>query len=478
MLSPVEVTLIKALEKGKYSVDEAAKKAKMNRDAVLKASYLLQEKGYAEVTVEVTRKYFLTDEGKRYLKEGLPEERLTELLEKGIEDIKELQQRMGKEEFGIALGWLKKKGAVEVKGGKVKLVKKPEFEERNWLKSVEKGEEIDDSKLKTLLRRKLVDYEEEKRIFIVIKDVPEAELGELIADLTPEIIRSGEWRNREFLKYDVSVPARDIFVAKLHPYERIIRECRMIFLDMGFTEIKGNYVQSAFWNFDALFQPQDHPAREMQDTFYLDRCVDLKEEEEVSFVKRVKETHENGWITGSTGWGGRWDINKARQLVLRTHTTAITIHYLALNPEPPIKAFCIDRVYRRETIDATHLPEFDQLEGVVLDKNVGFRQLLGMLKEFFAKMGFEDVRFRPGYFPYTEPSVEPEVYVDELGWVELGGAGVFRKEVTEPLGIKGRVLAWGLGIGRLAMLKLGMKDLRRLYLPDLGWLREVPMIKR
>jgi phenylalanyl-tRNA synthetase alpha chain len=212
----------------------------------------------------------------------------------------------------------------------------------------------------------------------------------------------------------------------------------------------------------------------MQDTFYLDRYVELEED----VVERVKKTHENGWKTGSTGWGGQWSLRKAKQLVLRTHTTAITIHYLAENPEPPQKAFCIDRVYRRETIDATHLPEFDQLEGVVLDRDVGFRHLLGLLREFFTKMGFEDVRFRPGYFPYTEPSVEPEVYVEGLGWVELGGAGVFRKEVTEPLGIKGKVLAWGLGIGRLAMLKIGLKDLRRLYLPDLGWLRSMPVVRK
>ncbi|MEM2426567.1 MAG: phenylalanine--tRNA ligase subunit alpha, partial [Archaeoglobaceae archaeon] len=227
-------------------------------------------------------------------------------------------------------------------------------------------------------------------------------------------------------------------------------------------------------NFDALFQPQDHPARDMQDTFYLDRYEEIDYEK----VSNVKETHENGWITGSTGWEGVWDLKKAQQLVLRTHTTAVTIKYLAKNPEPPQKAFCIDRVYRRESIDATHLPEFDQLEGVVLDRDVGFKHLLGLLKTFFTKMGFEDVRFRPGYFPYTEPSVEPEVYVEGLGWIELGGAGVFRKEVTEPLGIKGKVLAWGLGIGRLAMLRIGLKDLRKLYLPDINWLRSFPVVKK
>ncbi len=478
MLSPIEVTLIKALGVGNYSIEEAVRKSGMNRDAILKASYLLQEKGYAEVSTKVIRKYYLTSEGKEYLEKGLPEERLVKLLKEGVKDIGELQKKMGKKEFGIALGWLKKRGVVRIENGKLILLKDPKFEEKEILKAINEGREVEENKLKNLIKRKLVDYDEKKEIYIKINKIPEVELTEYIADLTPEVIKSGSWKDKEFLKYDVRIPSKEIFTAKIHPYERIIRECRKIFLDMGFTEIKGNYIQPAFWNFDALFQPQDHPAREMQDTFYLDKYVDLRDEVEKGFLDKVKETHENGWITGSTGWGGKWDVNKARQLVLRTHTTAITIHYLANNPEPPVKAFCIDRVYRRETIDATHLPEFDQLEGVVLDRNVGFIHLLGLLKEFFAKMGFEDVRFRPGYFPYTEPSVEPEVYVDGLGWVELGGAGVFRKEVTEPLGIKGRVLAWGLGIGRLAMLRLGMKDLRRLYLPDIGWLRAVPVIKR
>jgi phenylalanyl-tRNA synthetase alpha chain len=240
-------------------------------------------------------------------------------------------------------------------------------------------------------------------------------------------------------------------------------------LEMGFTEIKGDIVQSSFWNFDALFQPQDHPAREMQDTFYLDTRAKIPD-----FAK-VKEMHERGGDVGSTGWGGRWRPEVAQQEVLRTHTTAVTIKYLADHPEPPVKAFGIDRVYRREAIDATHTPEFEQLEGVIMDEGVTFRHLLGVLKEFYAKMGFEEVRFRPGYFPYTEPSVEPEVFIEGLGWVELGGAGVFRKEVTAPFGIEHPVLAWGLGVSRVAMLKLGLKDLRELYQPDIEWLRETPL---
>ncbi len=477
MLTTIEAKLISVLEKGRlYTIDEASKLSGLSKDAVLKAAYLLQEKGYVRVHEKVWKEYELTDEGLKYLTEGLPEERLYEELLSGSKDISELEKKLGKEELKIALGWLRRKGAIKIEDGVVKLVSKPEFKERAVLNEIYENRtaKVDEKLLKDLIRRKLVKEEEAKEILIEVVSKPEVELKEKIADLTPELLISGGWKGKEFLEYDIKIPAREVFTAKVHPYERIIRECRKIFLEMGFTEIKGHYVQSAFWNFDALFQPQDHPAREMQDTFYLDKYVDIDEE----LAYKVKETHENGWITGSKGWGGKWDINKARQLVLRTHTTAITIHYLAMNPEPPVKAFCIDRVYRREAIDATHLPEFDQLEGVVLDENVGFKDLLGLLREFFLKMGFEDVRFRPGYFPYTEPSVEPEVYVEGLGWIELGGAGIFRKEVTEPLGIKGKVLARGLGIGRLAMLRLGMKDLRMLYNPDLGWLRNLPAIKR
>jgi phenylalanyl-tRNA synthetase alpha chain len=473
ILSPMEITLLKYLETGReYTIDEASKITGLKRDAVMKASHLLQEKGMAEIRTKERRKYFLTEEGKSYLRDGLPEEKLYNLLLKNDVEIESAKKVLGKE-FGIALGWLRKRGIVDISDNLIKLRKRAEFREREILEKIER-EEVVAGDLNELLRRKLIDFDEEKEIYVRILKKPEAELKEVIKDLTPDLLMTGEWRNREFLKYDVKIPSKRIFAAKYHPYERIVKECREIFLEMGFTEIKGNFVQSSFWNFDALFQPQDHPARDMQDTFYLERKVELERE----YVDRVRETHLNGWKTGSTGWGGYWSIDTARKLVMRTHTTAITIHYLAMNPEPPVKAFCIDRVYRRESIDATHLPEFDQLEGVVLDRDVGFRHLLGLLREFFLKMGFEDVRFRPGYFPYTEPSVEPEVYVEGLGWVELGGAGVFRKEVTKPLGIKGRVLAWGLGMGRLAMLRLGMKDLRKLYQPDIGWLRDLPSVVR
>lgn len=479
MLSPVEITLLKSLEVGKeYLADKAADITQMNRDSVLKAAHMLEEKGYAEVNTQIHTEYRLSDEGKEYLQEGLPEEKVLQAVDNGVTDMSQVQREMGKKEVGIAVGWLKKKGIITIDNGQINVsVENPlqQLEEKRALEMIEEGRqnEVDQQALSNLLKRNLVVPEEHKQIFVKLVDKPDVELKDAVADLSPELLASGRWRNVEFLEYDIHKPSEDIFTAKMHPYERIIAECRKIFLEMGFTEIKGNYVQSSFWNFDALFQPQDHPARDMQDTFYLDKYIDLDRQ----YVDSVKSTHENGWVTGSTGWGGEWSLERARQLVLRTHTTAITIHHLANNPEPPVKAFSFDRVYRRESIDATHLPEFDQLEGVVLDESVGFKHLLGLLKEFFIKMGFEDVRFRPGYFPYTEPSVETEVYVEGMGWIELGGAGIFRKEVTYPLGIKHKVLAWGIGVGRLAMLRMGMKDLRRLYVPDIGWLRDFPVVR-
>ncbi|MFN3383871.1 MAG: phenylalanine--tRNA ligase subunit alpha [Archaeoglobaceae archaeon] len=473
MLSRIEIDVLRNAEVGKiYELEEFANNSGMNKDAVMKAIFLLREKGLAEVLESKREKLRLTSEGERYLKNGFPEEILLSLLSE-TDDMNEIRKKLG-EDFEIAIGWLRRKKVIEIVGGKLRLIGKLEIAERSALEKIKRGEDINEDIKSLLQKRKLIEVIEEKSLSFRIVRKPGLEVKEEIGDLTQDLIMSGGWRNREFVKYDISIPSAEIFGGKTHPYERIIRECRKIFLDMGFKEIKGNYIQLSFWNFDALFQPQDHPARDMQDTFYLDRYEEIDYEN----VASVKETHENGWITGSTGWGGKWSLEKARQLVLRTHTTAITIKYLAKNPEPPQKAFCIDRVYRRESIDATHLPEFDQLEGVVLDKDVGFKHLLGLLKTFFTKMGFEDVRFRPGYFPYTEPSVEPEVYVEGLGWIELGGAGIFRKEVTEPLGIKGKVLAWGLGIGRLAMLRIGLKDLRKLYLPDLNWLRSFPVIKK
>ncbi len=295
--------------------------------------------------------------------------------------------------------------------------------------------------------------------------------------LTCEDLASGAWRSVELRSYDVTLAAEIRRPAKSHPLMRILQETRHAFLRMGFEEIVGSHVETAFWDFDSLFQPQDHPARDMQDTFYLSRPArgGLPDD---ALVSRVKATHEDGGGTGSAGWGYRWSADEARRIVLRTHTTATTIQALAKDPHPPRKVFCVGRVFRNETISYKHLPEFTQVDGVIIDRHASFRLLLGTLAEFYRQMGFEKVKFKPAFFPYTEPSAEVFVwFAAKSSWIELGGCGVFRPEVTTPLGCEHPVLAWGLGLERLAMQRYGLSDIRQLYWSDVDVMRELPLCR-
>jgi phenylalanyl-tRNA synthetase alpha chain len=285
----------------------------------------------------------------------------------------------------------------------------------------------------------------------------------------------------------------------MHPLRKIIEETRHAFLEMGFEEVASPMVESAFWNFDALFQPQDHPARDMQDTFYMREPAEAPLPGEPhspavpagktgrkapgrdgpamwGIVEQVRRTHEDGWETGSEGWGYKWSPERSRQVVLRTHTTAATIRALAAHPNPPGKFFCVGWTYRNETISFKHLPVFHQVDGIIVDEEANLASLMGTLQEFYSKMGFGRVKFKPAFYPYTEPSVDVVVYMESRRkWLEMGGAGIFRPEVTLPLGCRWPVLAWGLGIERLAMLRFGLDDIRDLYGTNLDALQQVPL---
>ncbi len=296
-----------------------------------------------------------------------------------------------------------------------------------------------------------------------------------VSQLTPEMLATGEWRSIRFKPYDVQLATEPVYPGKRHPLQRVIEDVRRAFLDMGFAEHASPWVESGFWDFDALFQPQDHPAREMQDTFYVARPRRATLPCDEALVDRVRSTHENGGATGSLGWGTPWDRAKAEQNVLRTHTTAATIRALRDDPKGPRKVFSIGRVFRRETIDFKHLPIFFQVDGIILDERASFSSLLGTLGAFYERMGFSKYYFRPDFFPYTEPSVGVYIWYEERkDWIEMGGAGIFRPEVTEPLGCTAPVLAWGLGLDRLAMLKYGRGDIRDLYWSELDWLQGAP----
>ena len=334
---------------------------------------------------------------------------------------------------------------------------------------------VDKEGLALLKGRQLLETKEEiTRKFSLTPDGQNFDLkgidDNLIGELTPEMIQSGVWKDKAFQRYGLDTNVEPTDHATLHPLTHFTEEIRSIFLQMGFTEIEGDYVESAFWNMDALFIPQDHPARELQDTFYLSEPASFVINDEET-MDRVKAIHEDGGETESVGWGSDWSREVAQQALLRTHTTVGTIRYLSEHSEPPIRVFSVGRVFRREALDATHLPEFTQVEGIIVEPEANFGMLIGVLKEFYRRMGFPDVRVRPAYFPYTEPSMEVEVKFGDR-WLELGGSGIFRPEVTAPFGIDCPVLAWGLGLERLAMLRLGIKDIRMLYQSDLQWLKE------
>ena len=299
-----------------------------------------------------------------------------------------------------------------------------------------------------------------------------------VTQLTPEMLSDGSWRNVNLRPYDVTLAAKKLYPGKEHAFQRTLDKVRRVFLEMGFTEIVSPWIESSFWDFDALFQPQDHPARDMQDTFYISK-PDRARLPDDALVDRVRATHEDGGESGSTGWRYRWQRERAHKPVLRTHTTAATIRALWRHTQgTPGKYFVIGPVFRRETVDFKHLPVFHQVDGIIVDEHASLATLLGTLGAFYAKMGFPKVQFRPSFFPYTEPSAEVHALLparDEF--VEMGGSGIFRPEVTRPLGITDRVLAWGLGLERLAMLIHNLDAIGDLYFATMPWLREEPLCK-
>lgn len=321
---------------------------------------------------------------------------------------------------------------------------------------------------------------------IVKRQISLTKIGEQISELktsqnvidklTSKTLKDSLWKDKTFRSFDVEINVPHIFGGKRHFTNQVVKYIKNIWLDLGFTEMTGNMVQSSFWDLDALFVPQDHPAREMQDTFYLKNPgKGILNNEKI--VSNVKATHENGWTTGSLGWGTKWSKERAKENLLRTHTTVLSALTLSeLKQEDlPAKYFAVGKCFRNETLDWKHLFEFYQVEGIVVDPDANFSNLVGYLKEFFKKMGFKDVRIRPAHFPYTEPSAEVDV-LDPIRneWIELGGSGIFRPETVKPLlGIAVPVLAWGLGLGRMITDYWKIKDIRDLYKNDLRQLREM-----
>ncbi|ALA56762.1 phenylalanine--tRNA ligase subunit alpha [Nitrospira moscoviensis] len=296
-------------------------------------------------------------------------------------------------------------------------------------------------------------------------------VAEEVSQLSPELLKDGSWRQKRFRKYTISLRAPRVGIGRKHPYREFLDTVKTKLMSMGFQEMRGSLVETEFWNMDALFMPQFHPARDIHDVYFVKQPTHATKITE-PFLTRVAQAHQDGGKTGSTGWNYAFNTERAKRLVLRSQGTAVSARTLASAPAVPGKYFSIARCFRYDQVDATHATDFFQVEGIVLGEDINFRTLLGLLNLFAREVAqAKDVKFLPAYFPFTEPSVEMHVRHPRLGWMELGGAGLFRPEVTLPLGVGVPVIAWGLGLDRMAMVALGIHDIRQLFTDDLDLVR-------
>ncbi|MBD3310294.1 phenylalanine--tRNA ligase subunit alpha [Candidatus Woesearchaeota archaeon] len=501
-LHPLERKVLPLVEKHP-SLEELVKQTGLSEVEVMRALQWLQNKGVLEIKEKRSEAVLLDTNGKQYLEEGLPEKRFLKAVDKSTLTIDEILKKTGlaKDELNSCLGILKGKAAIDLKkDGKLrisitdngkKLLKKESFEEQ-FLK---KDFPADISALKDEERFALENLRKRKGLVktetIKEKSASLTELGRKLAgqdigsdaedSLTSGMLKTGSWKGKNFRRYDISINVPRISGGKRHFVKDAIDYVRKIWLELGFEEMTGPLVQTSFWTFDALFTAQDHPARDLQDTFFIKNPAKGKLPDK-KIVDAVRKTHEDGWTTGSKGWQYSWDPEDARLNAARTHTTMLSALALAkLKPEDlPKKYFSVGRCFRNETLDYCHLFEFNQVEGIVVDENINFRNLLGYLKQFFSKLGYPKARFRPAYFPYTEPSVEIDVFHPvHKEWMELGGAGIFRPEVVKPLlGRDIPVAAWGPGFGRSIMEYYGITDIRDLYRNDLRQIRDMKIWMR
>jgi phenylalanyl-tRNA synthetase alpha chain len=491
-LSPIERKILPSISENS-NLDDISKKSGTDNTTTLRALEFLKNKGIVEIKIIEKHLVIAGINGIYYQKKGLPERRLINaLIEKKSIPLGEIKNvcDLNENEAKVSVGVLKKKAFADIKEGRViltasesdlketleeKFIKKLPVE----LSSLEPEEKFALESLKS--RKDIIELKNEKIITAILTSLgkklsKESLSEELIESLTPKIISSEGWKGKKFRRYDIVSPVPKIYGGKKHFVNQSVEYVKKLWTDLGFKEMAGPMTDSSFWIFDSLFSAQDHPVREMQDTFYIKHLSAKLPDKKL--VEAVRKSHEEG-VGGSKGWRYIWEEKFAKKVALRAHTTNLSSRTLAnlKKEDMPAKFFSVAKVYRNETVDWKHGFEFHQTEGIVVDENANFRNLLGYLKDFYKKMGFEKIKFVPSFFPYTEPSVEIQAWhTERKEWVELGGAGIFRPEVTIPLlGKAIPVLAWGQGFDRIIMDAYKIKDLRELYANDIKILRDKPL---
>lgn len=489
-LSRGELIVLSALvnKQKEMMVEEIAEIASLPISSVASFIELLKNRGIVEVHEREAVFAKTSEEGKEYIGK-LPEEKLIEILRgQGSEaSITAIEDLMGKNTAAIAIGWAKKRGWVEVLKDKqiVKLIRYEPLEEHRkilseFLSDKEVPKELENSSVfKELVRRKLINlYKKKIKVVKLVIPIEKAKeilrYGEGISRLTHDVVVKELWKIYAVKPYNISALPPMRYAGKKHFFKEFVDMIKEVMESLGFEEVVDDYVVPELWNFDILFQAQDHPSREIHDILIVDGLADLSMFKDV--VERIRYVHEKGGSVGSTGWGYGWSQEKASRLILRSHTTAVTARAL-IGKDPPARFYAIARVFRRDNPDARHSPEFTNFDGVIMEQDFNFRKLLGLLTQILKKLGIEKIKFKPAYFPFTEPSVEGYGYVPGYGWIEIFGAGMFRPEVLEMLGVKHPVGAWGMGVERLAMIVYGIDDIRLLFSKDVEFIRKFPLLK-
>lgn len=469
-MSDLALNILQVLNNKGSIQDSRAEFPNVEFQEVQRAILSLKAKSMVDFKQIEQEVWSLTAEGADIVANGSYEMRLY-ILVRELENLKisEVVDKLGAsgklgQQRAFKNGWVKKQGDSLVPG--VETV--PEDATALNLAEIKKtGTLKDQAELNDLKKRKLVT--KTKIILYSVSKGPEfsLEIAKVETDLTVDMLQSGTWKTAKFKPYNFRAEGASTSSGALHPLNKVREEFRQIFFSMGFTEMPTNqYVESGFWNFDTLFVPQQHPARDLQDTFYIKDPIKAEEPEDKTYWNSVRKVHEQGDF-GSIGYRYPWKGEESTKLVLRTHTTAISakmLHELAKNPRPA-RYFSIDRVFRNEAVDATHLAEFHQVEGVVADYNLTLGNLIGFMQRFFSKMGVENLRFKPAYNPYTEPSLEIFSWHPGLNkWVEIGNSGMFRPEMLEAMGLPKnlRCHGWGLSLERPTMIKYGVSNIREL----------------
>ncbi len=482
LLHKYEILVLEVLKRlHTASLERLCAESGLGKDEAMWALQNLSDAGIVELRHQERERITISDEGVEYAKHGLPEEQLLKEL-----DGKQIKVSSLGEKERIGLQWSKKLGLVDIQNGELRMTDKGKaaankgFDSARALKEIYegKGGTAHKSILEELSRRKLIEVERRREVSEVAitqkGKAAEMKASESIDQVDRGVIANESWKSMGFKSYDVNVKVERRVPALKHPLKRLIDRIKDAYVSMGYQEVSGPAVESSFWVFDSLFVPQDHPARDAQDTFYISN-LDRAELSKIPHVRTVRKAHVKGWHA-------KWKEDVARQMLLRTHTTSVSSRYVynivnGLKTDPdkytlPIKLFSVGRVFRNETVDYRHLADFYQHDGVIIGKDLTLSNLFDELTKIYAFLGIK-IKFKPSYFPFVEPGVEYFAYHEERKeWIEVGGAGMFREEITGVKRSKLSVLAWGPGIDRTLLIKdSSISNISELYNNGIGWLR-------